>query len=160
MNDLQVILKALQREREDLHKQLMQVDRIINRVKSGTYSEEPQVQQPKQLEPKAPIKQDNTIRSNSDVKICILRALDVISIAATLKQLQTEFEAMTGNKQQIRDSVRTLQKQGLLRLMKDKVATRGFLWIKPEWLENGQLLDKHKPEGFDLLYKPENLIYE
>ena len=160
MNDLQVILKALQRERDDLHNQLMQVDRIIKRFRTGTYSDEPAPQEPKQLENKAPDKKIGAITNNSDVKIAILRALDVIGIACTLKQIQTEFTSMTGNKGNIREHVRTLQKTTLLKLMKLKSNDRGFLWVKTEWVEDGQLNDKHKPEGFDLLYKADNIIYE
>jgi len=45
-------------------------------------------------------------------------------------------------------------------MIKEKSANRGILWVKKEWVENGQLLDEYKPEGFDLLYKGENLRYE
>lgn len=37
--DTEVILIALQKERDELHERIMQVDRIINRVKSIDYSE-------------------------------------------------------------------------------------------------------------------------
>ena len=38
MNDKEVILAALQRERDELHDKIMQVDRIIKRVKSVDYT--------------------------------------------------------------------------------------------------------------------------
>lgn len=161
MNDIEIILKALQRERDDLHQQLMQVDRIIKRVKCGTYSEDDSpTPAPKQLEAdlaKAPIR---TLTPALDIKVQVLRALDVIGVASTLKQIQTEYSAMTNNKMNVRETVRSLQKSTLLKLLKDRTTTRGFMWVKSEWLEDGILQDKYKPEGFDLLYKAENLIYE
>jgi hypothetical protein len=162
MTDIQVILNALQRERDDLHSQLMQVDRIIKRVKTGTYSDEPIIQPvPKQLEAIVPTKKPLIpISSGSQLKMQILKVFDVLGTAITLKQIMAELEAMTGHKPYIRDNIRALQKAQLLRIIKDKTATRGFLWVKASWIEDGQLLDKYKPEGFDILYKQANLIYE
>lgn len=117
MNDIEVILKALQRERDELHQQLMQVDRIINRVKSGTYSDKPVIEQPvKQLEAKA-IHRPKTLSPILDLKIQVLRAMDVLNVASTLKQIQAEYSAMSENKYNIRESVRALQKQGIIRLI-------------------------------------------
>ena len=161
MNDIEIILKALQRERDDLHTQLMQVDRIIKRVKCGTYSQDDSPPPaPKQLTAeltKAPVR---TLSPALDIKVQVLRALEVLGVASTLKQIQTEYEAMTKNKMNVRETVRSLQKSTLLKLLKDTTTTRGFMWIKTEWIQDGQLADKYKPEGFDLLYKPDNLIYE
>lgn len=160
MNDIEIILKALQRERDDLHNQLMQVDRIIKRVKCGTYSEDEMPEKPKQLQV-APIAQKpKTLTPSADIKVQILRVFDVLGIAATLKQLQNEYKAISGNNYNIRETVRSLHKSTLIKMVRDKNASRGFMWVKSEWLEDGQLMDKYKPEGFDLLYKAENLIYE
>ncbi|MBL7728707.1 MAG: hypothetical protein JNM68_13515 [Dinghuibacter sp.] len=160
MNDIEVILKALTREREDLHQQLMQVDRIINRVKSGTYSGGELPDKPIQLQVEAAPPKVRQLSPAVDIKVQILRVFDVLGVASTLKQLQTEYKEMTGSNYNIREPVRSLNKSTLIKLVKDKTLTRGFMWVKADWIENGQLLDKHKPEGFDLLYKPENLIYE
>lgn len=160
MNDLEVILKALQRERDDLHNQLMQVDRIIKRVKCGTYSEDEMPEKPKQLQV-APIAQKpKTLTPAADIKVQILRVFDVLGIAATLSQLKAEYKAISGNNYNIRETVRSLHKSTLIKMVRDKNASRGFMWVKSEWLEDGILQDKYKPEGFDLLYKAENLIYE
>ena len=32
------------------------------------------------------------------------------------------------------------------------------MWIKRDWIENKELLDKFKPLGFDLLYSKEDLL--
>ncbi len=160
MNDIEVILKALQRERDDLHQQLMQVDRIIKRVKCGTYVDDKEQKPVPQIQAENTPVRPKTISPALDLKIQVLRVLDVLGVACTLKQIQAEFTALTGNKANVRESIRSLQNSTIVRLIKDKSASRGFLWAKSQWIENNQLLDKHKPEGFDLLYKPDNLIYE
>jgi len=154
MNDLEVILKALQRERDDLHSQLMQLDRIINRVKTGNYSGEvlQPIEQPKQLQVEVnPVKRVS-LPSGANTKIQVLKAMDIIGVAASLGQIQQEFTNMTELKINIRDTVRSLHKSTLLKLVKMKDATRGILWVKSEWVTNGQLEDSRKPDGFDVLY--------
>lgn len=160
MNDIEVILKALTRERDELHTQLMQLDRIIKRVKTGTYSDEvlEPVQAPKQLEV-APIKK-TPLPSIANTKIQVLKVFDVLGVACTLKQIQVEYTAMTGDKSNIRDIVRSLQKSTLVKLMKVKPAIRGIMWVKSEWVIDGQLEEKRKSEGFDVLYTTGSLIFE
>src|SRR5262249_43807877 len=153
--------KALQREREDLHQQLMQVDRIIKRVKGGNYS--PDTGETKQIEVKAQTVVeggDKALPYTDNLKVQVLRVFDLIGKATKLKTIQEEYSKITGNKYHVREAVRSLQAAGLVKLIRQKGNERGFMWIKAQWFEDGQLLDEYKPEGFDLLYKPENLIYE
>jgi hypothetical protein len=110
MNDIEVILKALAREREDLHQQLMQVDRIINRVKSGTYSGDELPDKPKPLQIEVAAPRPKFVNSAVDVKIQILRVFDVLGVAATLKQLQTEYKELSGTNLNIREPIRSLNK--------------------------------------------------
>ena len=48
----------------------------------------------------------------------------------------------------------------LVRLIREKGNSRGMLWVKADWVQNDELLEDYKPEGFDMLYKAENLEYE
>jgi hypothetical protein len=34
------------------------------------------------------------------------------------------------------------------------------LWVKREWVVNGQLLDERKPEGFDMLFNGVEFMFE
>jgi hypothetical protein len=74
--------------------------------------------------------------------------------------LQTEYNRLSGTHFNIREIVRSLHKSRLLRLMKEKDATRGIYWVKTEWLEDNRLKEEFKPVGFDMLYKADNLEYE
>lgn len=159
--DTEVILNALQKERDELHDKIMQVDRIIKRVKSLEYN--PDQQQPvKELsnndsKAELPLK---LFSKQADIKVQILRVFDIIGKASKLGEIQKEYNQLSGNKYPIREAVRTLHKAGLLKNIREQRLTRGYLWVKTAWLENGQLAEKYKPEGFDVLYAIENIIYE
>ena len=156
-NDTDVLLNALRKEREQVHQKLMQIDRIIKQVKEGKH-----LANTAPLETSKEGKQPVRIEfpQKADLKVQILRVFDLIKRASKFNDIQAEYNRLNGNPYPLRDTVRSLQQSKLLVLIKEKNATRGFLWAKSEWIDNGQLLDEYKPEGFDLLYKPDNLIYE
>lgn len=151
---------ALSKEREDLHNKLMQVDRIIKRVKTGTYSDEPNIAEPAKLQASpAPVKK-KALPPVANMKVHVLKAMDIVNVASSLAQIQAEFTAMTESKINIRETLRSLQNSTLVKLVKNKLSTRGYLWVKSEWVKDDMLLDEHKPEGFDLLYKADDIIFE
>jgi hypothetical protein len=156
-NDSEVMLLALSKEREELHDKLMHVDRIIKKIKEGEYFGSGEMIR---IEAK-PVVIPNRIQfpKHTDNKVLVLKAMDNIGQVASLGQIQDEYVNISGNKTSIRDNVRSLNNSGLVLMMKEKTSNRGIYWIKKEWIENGEVLDKHKPEGFDLLYKTENLIF-
>jgi hypothetical protein len=96
----------------------------------------------------------------ADMKVQVLKLFDIIRKASKLKDLQAEYTKLTGSNFSIRDILRGLHHSKLLRLIREKNVNRGMLWVKTEWIENGQLLGEFKPVGFDLLYKSENIEYE
>lgn len=159
--DTEIILLSLQKERDELHGRILQVDRIISRIKGIEYSEgggnypEQIAAQPKPEETPA-----ITFPSGSDIKIQVLRIFDIIAQAASLQQLQEEYTKITGNSYKIREAVRALHNVGILKVVKYKNASRGFLWVKTDWIQYNAIIDRYKPLGFDLLHKPENLIFQ
>jgi hypothetical protein len=164
MNDKDVILAAIQRERDELHDKIMQVDRIIKRIKSVDYSNDIIGDSPKQIEttiatkqPAAPVK---TIGTSTDIKVNIMRVFDLLGKASKLKQIQNEYTKLTGSNYNVRDVVRNLKQSRILLMLKLIDSHRGILWVKRDWVRNGVLMDEYKPEGFDLFYQPSNVIYE
>ena len=159
-NDKQVILNALQRDRDELHDKIMQLDRIIKKVKGLDYSNELDndvkqlAVQPAQL---APIDKFNV---QADIKVQVLTVFEIIGHAAKLKDLQYEYHKLSGNAFNIREVVRGLNRQRILLMIREKDSIRGVLWVKKEWVRNDVLLDEYKPEGFDMFYQAGNLIYE
>jgi hypothetical protein len=168
IRDEEILLTALRRERDEVHEKLMQLDRIIKRIKTGEYFPKKAIQDelgeisiPQiSLINHTPNSPDNSFPKNADVKVQVLKVFDVIGKAVKLKDLQTEYNKLSGTHFIIREIVRSLHKSRLLRLVKEKDALRGIFWVKAEWVENGQLLEDYKPEGFDMLYKAANLEFE
>lgn len=161
-NDLEVIVMALRKEREELHQKLMQIDRIIKRVQGQGYETiEPVRELQGDNDQNKALEQPSTyFPKTADIKVQVLRVFDIVGHAARLRELQDEYNKVSGNKYNIREVVRSLQAAGLLKIMKQQNAIRGSLWVKSAWVENGQLIDKYKPEGFDLLYPNTNITFE
>jgi len=159
-NDTDIILRALRKEREQAHQKVMQLDRIIKQIKDGKFSNDfAEVTEIKQLENKQPVIFNQSFQS-ADIKVQILRIFDSIGKAVKLQVIQDEYNKLLEVHYPVRETIRSLQNSKKLVMIKAKGMTRGFLWAKTDWIENGLLLDKHKPDGFDLLYKPEDLIFE
>jgi len=158
MNDTDVILSALQRERDDLHDKIMQVDRIIKRIKSGSYSND--VTDITPIPIKQPVIAATPLHNSDNMRVQLLRIMDIIGRACKLKAVQTEYNKLTGNKYNVREPMRTLQTAGLIHLVKEKRNDRGFMWVKKDWVENGRIKDEYKPDGFDMLYKPDDITFK
>jgi hypothetical protein len=162
--DKEIIITALQRERDELHEKIMQVDRIIKRIKSIDYSNDVNNDSVKQLEVKATnnkaIAPANKFPKTSDIKVQILTVFEILGKAAKLREIQAEYHKLSGNAFNVREVVRGLHRQRILLMIREKDAHRSVFWVKKEWINNGVLLDEFKPEGFDLFYQASNLIYE
>lgn len=154
-NDTDIIIIALKKERDVLHQKIMQLDRIMKQVKEGKYLTPPTIEQSKDVKP---VRVE--FPQKADLKVQILMVFDILKKAVKLNDVQDEYDKLNGHHYPVRDTMRSLQNSKLIVMIKEKGASRGFLWAKSEWIENGHLADQYKPEGFDLLYKPDNLIYE
>jgi hypothetical protein len=161
MNDKEVIISALQRERDELHERIMQVDRILNKIKSIEDIDETAISGRLNVVPivrdkPQPISQAKT----TNIKLVLLNVFDMIGKACVMKDVQKEYENISGNKYNVREPMRTLQRARKLVLIKEAGTLRGYLWAKTEWIENNRLKEEHKPEGFDALYSHDNLVFE
>jgi hypothetical protein len=159
-NDTDVVLKALRKEREIIHQRVMQLDRIIKNIKEGKFSNDyAEITEVKQISDKQPVVFNQSFKT-SDIKVQILKIFEAIGKAVKLQVIQDEYNRLAEVNYPVRDTMRSLQNSKKLTMIRAKGATRGFLWVKSEWIENSLLLDQYKPDGFDLLYKPEDLIFE
>jgi len=162
--DDELMLFALRKERDIVHERLMQIDRIIKRIKTGKYINEESlgsegtavIEQSKQTA----IIPLNDFPKIADIKVQVIRVLDIHRKAAKLKELQNIYNKLNDSHYNIRETMRSLHRSRIVRMIREKDASRGIFWVKSEWVENDQLLDEFKPDGFDMLYKSENLEYE
>jgi hypothetical protein len=162
--DDELLLNAMRKEREIVHERLMHIDRVIKRIRTGklfnddnagiegTTVEAPQIQTAAITPTEFP--------KNADIKIQILRVFEIHRKAAKLKELQSIYNKLNESHYNIRETLRSLHRSRIVRMIREKDASRGIFWVKSEWIENEQLLDEFKPDGFDMLYKADNLEYE
>ena len=165
--DTQLILNGLYRDRADLTKQLTDVERLIKKIKLGTFSfdegntndtvkvvegDNSEIkEQPKQIE--FPLR--------GEVRVQVLCIMDRIGVACRLKEVQDKYKEATGMNVNLRETLRNLCKHQILSLIKPKQTERGLYWVKREWLEGDgtKLKDQHKFDGFNLLYNDEDLEF-
>src|SRR5262249_46682876 len=127
-SDTDVILMALQKERDELHDRIMQVNGIIKRVKSLEYSASNEVVEPKQIDNQQPIEKPlNIFPKTADIKVLIIRAFDVISVACKQKTVQSVYNELSGNQYSVRESMRTLNKNKVLVRILHKATGKGFM---------------------------------
>lgn len=165
--DTQLILNGLYRDRADLTKQLTDIERLIKKIKLGTFS----------LDATVSNDADNVDVNNStenktetkaidfplrgELRVQVISVMDLIGVACKMKHIQDKYKQMTGLTVNLRETTRTLSKHKILRLLKPKGTERGLYWVKEDWLENDgtKLKEQHKFDGFNLLWNDEDLEY-
>lgn len=159
----QIMIDALQVQRDKLARELATIDKVIKKVKIGdriaSNSETGAIEQPVRPD----VKPSNYIfPANADIKVQLLSLLEMKKKPVKTKELQTDYNKYSGHTYSVRESLRSMQKSGIVALLKLKGATRGFLWVKRDWIDptNNQLMDEYKFQDFDMLYTPENIEFE
>ena len=165
--ETQLILNGLYRDRAELTKQLTNVERLIKKIKLGTFSFDTGSNNVA-----ATLETDNTPVNNPETKqidfplrgelrVQVISVMDMIGKACRLKEIQDKYKEMTGLSVNLRETVRTLSKHKILRILKPKGTERGLYWVKEEWLESDgcKLKEQYKFDGFNLLYNDEDLEY-
>jgi hypothetical protein len=158
-----IMIDALQVQRNKLAQELATIDKVIKKVKIGdtiaSNSDTAAIQQPFQANS---AKANYVFPVDSDIKVQILSVMDMRKRPLKTKELQTEFDKYSRNRYSIRETLRGMQKSGIVWLLKLKGTTRGFLWVKRDWVDptTNLLFDEYKFQGFDMLYKPDNIEYE
>lgn len=164
VTDTEVILKALKKERDELHERLMQIDRIVKRVREGEYTG--QLPQQAQITELIAVPVQPSIipltgfPKEADIKVQVIKVFDDLRKASRLGEIQSRYYELSGSNYNLRETIRSLHRARLVKLVRVKDSARGMFWLKADWIQNGQIMEDYKPEGFDLLYKPESLIFE
>lgn len=161
--DIELILNTLYKNRDELASKLNDVEKLIKKIKSGSFAldntpnnkpaENDAIEQP--VKPfQFPYK--------SEFKFQLLALFDLIGTPCKLKELQEKYTEMTGSNYSPRETLRTLNRHGIIKLLRSKFGDkRGLYWVKAEWLENDntRLQDKYKFYGFDQVFNEESIEY-
>ncbi|HUZ57193.1 MAG TPA: hypothetical protein VMU83_00250 [Hanamia sp.] len=162
--DTQLILNGLYRDRADLTKQLTDVERLIKKIKLGTFSLNGNDNNTNDtLEPVSNSNNKTKTKQiefplRGELRVQVINVMDMIGVACKLKQIQDKYKEMTGLNVNLRETVRTLSKHQILRILKPKGTERGLYWVKDEWLEGegSKLKEQYKFEGFNLIWNDED----
>ena len=165
--ETQLILNGLYRDRQELTKQLTDVERLIKKIKLGTFSFDTG-----STNVAVTPETDNTTVNNPETKqidfplrgelrVQVISVFDLIGKACRLKEVQDKYKDLTGLHPNLRETLRTLSKHKILRILKPKGTEGGLYWVKEEWLEGDgcKLKEQYKFDGFNLLYNDEDLEY-
>lgn len=157
----ELILKGLYRDRDELSSKLTEVEKLIKKIKSNSFSltQTPVIEDTNNAELlTAP--QPEIFPYKAELKFQLLAIIDMIGFACKFKDVQDKYKELTGSNYSVRETLRTLNKHNVIKLLKPKGADRGLYWVKTEWLNaDGNLMDKYKFYGFDQLYKPDAIEF-
>ena len=165
--ETQLILNGLYRDRQELTKQLTDVERLIKKIKLGTFSLNGNDNNA--IDTNEPVNNSNATPETKQIdfplrgelRVQVISVFDLIGKACRLKEVQDKYKEVTGLRPNLRETLRTLNKHKILRILKPKGTERGLYWVKEEWLEGDgcKLKEQYKFEGFNLLYNDEDLEY-
>lgn len=161
--DIELIISSLTKDKRELLDKINEIDKVIKRIKYGNLN----------LGLNKGNKAENTITDieiieqpqafpmKADLKVQVIRIFDLLGEAVKLKDVQDKYRELTGIRHNLREVLRNLNKHDILKLLQPKGNIRGLYWVKSEWLEdNGRLKDKHRFEGFDLLFTDDMIEFK
>lgn len=161
--ETEIVLNSLNKDRKELSEKLSAIDKLIKKIKYGSLN----------LGGNRVTKGLNDISNNevseqpspfplkAELKVQVIKIMDILGEASKLNAIQDKFKEMTGSHANLRETVRNLNRHEILKLIQPKNSLRGLYWVKTEWLDdNGKLKEKHKFEGFDLLYTDDMIEFK
>lgn len=162
-NTDKIALDAMIKERQRLQSELSAMDKAIKEVKvrlNGGNAERPVPSPTNSTQLPA-----GAIPSKLNIKRVILEIMDKINVPCKMNDIQEQYTKITGVDYNIRENVRSLNNQGLLKLMKVNKSNRNAYWVKTEWIDEDNIIDnaikpEHKFEGFDTLFSPGDLTFQ
>jgi hypothetical protein len=161
--ETQLILNSLTKEKKELTDKVAEIDKVIKRIRYGNMNfGGTKVNQTNAPESNtAEIQQPQAFPLKADLKIQAIKIFDILGVASKLSDVRDKYHEITGLNVNLRETLRNLNKHDILKLLQPKGNVRGLYWIKNEWLdENNNLKDKHKFEGFELIFSDEMIEFK
>lgn len=165
LQDVDIIISSLQKERNELSERMNSIDRLIKKIKYGSVNlalNKGQLIKANDADDIEVIEQDKPFPIKSDLKVQVIKVLEILGEASKLKAIQDKYKEITGQHHNLRETVRNLNKHEIFKLLQPKGTLRGLYWVKAEWLEDDgkKLKDKHKFAGFDLLFSDDMVEFK
>jgi len=162
-NDIQIVLNSLNKDKRELLDKVNEIDKLIKKIKYGnqTLGLSKGSKADKFIDELDEPQQPQAFPLKADLKIQVLKVMDMIGVACKLKDIAEKYHEITRLHVNFRETLRNLNKHELLKLLQPKNSIRGLYWVKTEWLdENNNLKEQHKFDGFELLFNDEMIEFK
>lgn len=157
--DIELIINSLNKERNELLLKVAEIDKVIKRIKYGGLDlglkddDADKTADETQANQSFPVK--------AELKVQAIKIMDMLGVASKLSDVRDKYHEITGLNVNFRETLRTLNKHDILKLLQPKGNVRGLYWIKTEWLdEQGNLKQQHKFNGFELLFTDDMIEFK
>lgn len=161
--EIELVINSLNKERNELLVQVAEIDKVIKKIKygglflglsKGISNEVPVLEKDEPQQPQAfPVR--------AELKVQAIKIMDMLGVASKLVDIREKYHEITGLNVNFRETLRTLNKHDVLKLLQPKGNIRGLYWVKAEWLDdNGNLKERHKFDGFELLFTDDMVEYK
>jgi hypothetical protein len=165
-SEIELVLNSLNKERQEYLDKANDIDKLIKKIKYGNLNLG--LSKGNKVEPantdnlnNAETKQQSAFPLKADLKVQALKVMDLLGVASKLKDIRDKYHEVTGLNVNFRETLRTLNKHDLLKILQPKGNIRGLYWIKTDWLdERGNLKEQHKFNGFELLFTDDMVEYK
>lgn len=162
--ETQLILSSLNKDRKELADKLSAIDKLIKKIKYGSVNlgASKTIKVINQEDNTEVIEHVSPFPLKADLKVQVIKIFDILGEASKLNAVAAKHKEITGFHVNLREVIRNLNRHEILKLIQPKNNSRGLYWVKAEWLEeNGtRLKDKHKFEGFDLIYTDDMIEFK
>ena len=163
-NEVELIINSLAKDKRELLDKVAEIDKVIKRIRYGNINLG--LSKVKQINDSITdvevIDKPQAFPLKADLKVQAIKIFDLLGVACKLKDVRDKYHEITGLSVNFREVLRNLNKHDILRLLQPKGNIRGLYWVKTEWLEdNGtRLKEKHRFDGFDLLFSDEMIEFK
>ncbi|MFN8291212.1 MAG: hypothetical protein U0U70_13225 [Chitinophagaceae bacterium] len=161
--DIELIVSSLNKERNDLLLKVAEIDKVIKRIKYGGLN----LGLNKPIIDEAALSEANETQDlqafpvKAELKVQAIKIMDILGVASKLGEIRGKYHEITGLNVNFRETLRNLNRHEILKILQPKGNIRGLYWVKTEWLDDkGNLKEKHKFHGFELLFTDDMIEFK
>ena len=161
-SQITLMIEALMEKRKKPAKEISDIDVIIDKLRSQLKSNEfPKATEPVTNDVSIPLQSTPLFPVTASLQAQILAAFDMAKKPLKMGEVAETIQNQTGQLFDVRETVRGMNKNFKLILMKINNSNKLSYWIKPEWYdkESKGIKNEYKLENMDILYDADKIEY-
>lgn len=158
-----VIIDALKVQRNKLQEEINQLDAYIKQLRNADLATQPQIpfELGKDANVNTPQRISPVFHGGNSVKKQIIQIMDSIAMPIKFNDLQAEYAKVSNSDYAIRDTLRGMNKQGVVRILKINNSNKHAYWVKDEWIDKDrELLLNDYDGGMNEMYSPDEFNFK